>query len=93
VLKLDQANDSATIWFNPNTSLTEAQQPAGITTIRTGLGTNDTFDEIRLRAGNNAGATTFSDIKIQDTTAFAIPEPSSAVLGAIGLLALVRRRR
>ena len=94
VLKIDQAAGSATIWFNPDTAVAEASQPAGITTVRTGLGTNLQFDEIRIRAGggNALAATTFSGITIQNTTVF-VPEPGSAVLGALGLLTLLRRRR
>jgi len=92
VLKIDQAAGSATIWFNPDTAVAEASQPAGITTVRTGQGIALQFDDIWLRAGNNNGSTTFSGITIQNTTVF-VPEPGSAVLGALGLLTLLRRRR
>ena len=92
VLKIEQAAGRATIWFNPDTAVAEALQPAGITTVRTGQGTGLQFDQITLRAGTSVGATTFSGITIQNTTVF-IQEPGSAVLGALGLLTLLRRRR
>ncbi len=93
VMKLDQAASTATVWFNPNLTVLEGAQPAGITTIRSGLTTNDEFDSVNIRAGNDAGSTTFSNITIQNTTPFGVPETGSAVLAGVAALGLFRRRR
>lgn len=92
VMKLDQAANTATIWLNPNLTVLEASQPAGITTVRSGLGTADEFDSINLRAGNDAGSTTFSNISIQNNTVF-VPEVGSSLLAGLSLLGMMIRRR
>jgi PEP-CTERM motif len=94
------ANDNITVWLNPNLSLSEAAQSASLTT---NFFANATFNNIYLREGddgdlvNNAAGWNFSDIAIAenptDTGFFAVPEPSAALLGAFGLLGLLRRRR
>ncbi len=93
VMKLDQAANTATVWFNPNLTLLEAAQPAGITTVRSALGINDEFESINVRAGNDTGSTTFSNITIQNTTPFGIPEPTTGLLAGLALLGVIRRRR
>jgi hypothetical protein len=93
VFKLDQAANTATVWFNPNLTLLEAAQPAGITTVRSGLGTNDEFESINIRAGNDAGSTTFSNLTIQNTSPFGVPQPTTGLLAGLALLGMMRRRR
>ena len=87
-------NDNITVWLNPNLALTEAAQSPSLTT---NFFANASFDEIRLREGGGGNGWTFSDIVIAgnstDTGFFAVPEPSAALLGAFGLIGLLRRRK
>jgi PEP-CTERM motif len=46
------------------------------------------IDSVGITAGNATTATTFSDFKLQT-----IPEPGTALLGGLGVLGLLRRRR
>ncbi|MCB1132062.1 MAG: PEP-CTERM sorting domain-containing protein, partial [Verrucomicrobiae bacterium] len=86
--------DNITVWLNPNLALTEAAQSPSLTT---NFFANASFDEIRLREGGGGNGWTFSDIVIAgnstDTGFFAVPEPSAALLGAFGLIGLLRRRK
>jgi hypothetical protein len=89
------ANDNVTVWLNPNLSLTEAAQSAALTTY---FSADANFDTIYLREGGGGDGWTFSNFSIAengtDTGFFAaVPEPSAALLGGLGLLALLRRRR
>jgi hypothetical protein len=88
------ANDDVTVWLNPNLSLTEAEQSASLTTS---FNADATFTNIFLREGGGGDGWTFSNIAIAenstDTGFFAVPEPSAALLGGVGMLALLRRRR
>lgn len=87
-------DDLITVWLDPDLALPEGAQDPLLTTS---FAANATFDNIRLRHGGGGDGWTFSNILIADSgTApgfFAIPEPSSALLGALGLLATLRRRR
>ena len=95
ILKLEQSTNSATIWFNPNVSLSEVGQDPGFTTHLTGLGVEDTFDSIWLRAGTTTGSTTFSNMSVRNDTPFiSVPEPSyGLLLGIAGTIILLGRRR
>lgn len=88
------ANDNITVWLNPNLSLTEAAQNPSLTTS---FSANATFDTIYLREGGGGGGWTYTSFSIAenatDTGFFAVPEPSAALLGAFGLLGILRRRR
>lgn len=87
-------NDSITVWLNPNLGLTEAAQSASLTT---NFFADATFDNILLREGGLGDGWNFSNIAIAenstDTGFFAVPEPSAALLGAVGVIGLLRRRR
>jgi len=88
-----EANDNITVWLNPNLSLTEAAQSASLTTS---FSADANFDRIYLReGGNNGSGWTFSNIAIAESFSeiAAVPEPSAALLGGVGMLALLRRRR
>lgn len=91
------ANDSITVWMNPNLSLSEGAQSS---TWTTNFSANASFNDIVLREGDDgvgsvAGGWNFSDIGVATTFAeiAAIPEPSAALLGSLGVLALLRRRK
>jgi hypothetical protein len=87
------ANDNITVWLNPNLSLTEAAQSASLTTS---FSADANFDTIYLReGGDNGSGWTFSNIAIAESFSeiAAVPEPSAALLGGLGMLALLRRRR
>jgi hypothetical protein len=89
------ANDNITVWLNPNLSLTEAAQSASLTT---NFLANATFNTIYLREGGGGDGWTYSNFAIAenstDTGFFApVPEPSAALLGGLGMLPLLRRRR
>jgi hypothetical protein len=97
VLRVDfnsLASDNVTVWLNPNLSLTEAAQSVSRTTY---FNADATFTNIFLREGGGGGGWAFSDIAIAENSTdagfFAVPEPSAALLGAFGMLALLRRRR
>lgn len=86
-------NDNITAWLNPNLGLTEAAQSSSLTT---NFFANATFNDILLREGGGGGGWSFSAIAIAENstdTGFFVPEPSAALLGAFGLVGLLRRRR
>ncbi|HEX2750043.1 MAG TPA: PEP-CTERM sorting domain-containing protein, partial [Verrucomicrobiales bacterium] len=94
VLKLTQSTGTAVVWFNPNLGVPEAAQDTGLTTTLTGLGANAAFDNIRIRAGNGTGSTTFSAMSVQTDSPFAVPEPSGVLLaGLAGMVMASRRQR
>jgi MYXO-CTERM domain-containing protein len=98
VIRVDfnsEANDNITVWLNPNLSQTEAAQNAALTTY---FAADANFDRIYLReGGNNGSGWTYCNFAIAenstDTGFFAVPESSAALLGAFGLIGLLRRRR
>jgi hypothetical protein len=64
--------------------LTYLAQPKGITPL---IGSIDSITiNAPLAAGSGGALETYSTLKL-------VPEPSSALLGAVGALALLRRRR
>jgi hypothetical protein len=88
-------NDNITAWLNPDLGLTEAAQNSSLVTT---FMADATFNDIKLREGGGGSGWAYSNIAIAENSTdsgffAAVPEPSSALLGAIGLLALLRRRR
>ena len=98
VAAIDQAANTISLFVNPDFSQTIAANSAAFT-LNYG-GNNDSFDTIRLRAGNeNTGNTwQYDNINVTDVSPFAaVPEPSSLSLLAgpaiLGAWFYVRRRR
>jgi hypothetical protein len=92
---LSGSNDNITVWLNPDMGLTEAAQSSSLVTTFTA---DATFNDIQIREGGGGSGWAYSNIAIAENSTdsgffAAVPEPSSALLGAIGLLALLRRRR
>ena len=98
VLRVDfvsGGDDNISVWLNPNLSQTEASQSSSLKTTFTA---NATFNNILLREGGGGGGWSFSDIAIaensSDTGFFAaVPETSTSLLGALGMIFLLKRRR
>jgi MYXO-CTERM domain-containing protein len=79
--------DSVTVWLDPTLG---AGDPLGGTTI---TGKNLTWDRLALSDydGNSAA---WDEVRWgTDFDSVTVPEPTSALLGSFGLLALLRRRR
>ncbi|CAN5394256.1 hypothetical protein BH23VER1_BH23VER1_13200 [soil metagenome] len=87
------SDDVATIWLDPDTTLSEAMQDP---TISSTTGTDDqAFNQFRLRGNHNWS---FDEVRFGTTfdSVTPIPEPSSAVLGLLATVAFgacMRRRR
>ncbi|MCW1922933.1 hypothetical protein OKA05_10250 [Luteolibacter arcticus] len=80
-------SDSVTVWLDP---ILGAGDPLGGTTI---TGKNLTWDRLALSdyEGNSAA---WDEVRWgTDFDSVTIPEPASALLGSLGLLSLLRRRR
>ncbi len=95
VLKLDYlaaANDNVTIFFDPDLSLAEGGQAAGIQTLVSG---NASFDFINLRSGNAPHPWEYDEIRMGTTweSVTPVPEPSQISLMAGALVAFLLRRR
>jgi PEP-CTERM motif len=83
--------DSVTVWQNPD--LNGSGDLTGGTTL---TGFDMAFDRISVAAFSGP-ATSWDEIRIgtsvDDIRLLVVPEPSAALLGGLGLLALLRRRR
>lgn len=86
------ANDNVTVWLNPNLGLTEGAQSSSLTTS---FSADANFDRIYLREGGGGDGWTYSNFAIAETFSeiAAVPEPSAALLGGLGLISLLRRKR
>lgn len=86
ILRLDATNISIAASLTDNADLL-VEWPATITAASP---SNFTYDAVGILIGGTINATvgTFTNVNVE-----AIPEPSIAVLGALGALALFRRRR
>lgn len=85
------ASDSLTMWVDPDLSGGPGSDPSGGVSV-TGL---NLVAINNFRVGSGAGGNSFDEIRFGTTLADVgvIPEPGSALLGGLGLMALLRRRR
>lgn len=89
-------NDNISVWLNPNLAATEDAQSTSLVTSFTA---NATFNNILLREGGGGSGWNFSDIAIAENStdagffAAAVPETSTSLLGALGMICLLRRKR
>lgn len=87
------ASDSVTMWMNPDLTGGFASDPSGGIPLGSGL---DLFAINNIRFGSGGGAGNVVDeIRFGTTleSVIAVPEPGAALLGAIGALAVLRRRQ
>lgn len=92
-LDYDAANPlSATVWLDPDTSLAEGAQAAGISTDIAAAKPVDGFDSFRLRGSR---VWEFDEIRIGTTWADVtpVPEPSGPLLALVGVAGLLLHRR
>jgi hypothetical protein len=90
VAQIDFDNDKLNLWVDP-TLADQASPDASRAYTNTNWST-----AVRLASGgtNGAGATTWDNLAVGSGWTDVVPEPSSAIfLGAIGAMALLRRRR
>jgi MYXO-CTERM domain-containing protein len=81
------------MWINPNLAATEASQFTPWAAWRSG---NAGYQGVSFISDTDAVDLVFSNIAVYtegDTPFGAVPEPSAALLGGLGLLTLLRRRR
>ena len=85
-------NDVLTIWLNPDFGSPLAAQTPNRTTTFNG---DFSFTSLQLREGGAGNGWNFSGIQVATTPTEIgfVPEPSSALLGLVGLLGLVFGRR
>jgi MYXO-CTERM domain-containing protein len=84
-------NDTGALFVNPTTTNGSGDTPyIGLTTL--GNDPTITFSSVNLRQGAAGNAPTVVIDSLSVATE-AIPEPSAALLGALGALGLLRRRR
>lgn len=82
------ANDTGALYINPTTVDGSGDTAyVGMTTVGTDA---VTFSSVNLRQGGSGSAPT---VTIDNISVSSIPEPASALLGSLGILGLLRRRR
>jgi hypothetical protein len=81
------------MWIDPNLAATEASQ---FTPWAAWRSSNDGYQGVSFISDTDAVDLVFSNIAVYtegDTPFSLVPEPSTALLGGVGMLALLRRRR
>ena len=82
-------NDTGSLWVNP-TSEDGSTDTAYVGLTVLGVDPTVAINTINLRQGNASNAATLT---VDNLSVYTIPEPATALLGAFGLLGLLRRRR
>lgn len=83
-------DDTLTAWLNPDFSIPDTAQAFSTTIVK-----DLPFDRITLREGGGSGGWTFTDVRVATTPQGIgfVPEPSTATLGLMGCLLLLRGHR
>lgn len=96
VFKIDfdeTATTSAQVWINPDPTLAEGVQPAGISSLIPAARPEQGFNTFRMR-GNSVFS--FDEVRMgttwEDVTPTVIPEPSGSLLSLLALTGLALRR-
>jgi hypothetical protein len=82
------ANDTGALFVNP-TTLSGTGDTAYVAATNVGVDAT-TLSSFSFRQGTASSA---AGLTIDDVAVFVVPEPATALLGAVGLLGLLRRRR
>ena len=82
-------NDTGALWVNP-TSADGSADTAYVGLTIQGADPAVALNTVNLRQGSASNAATLT---VDDLSVYTIPEPASVLLGAFGLLGLLRRRR
>ena len=87
-------NDVSNLWINPDASTFNTGSTPTATLTATGGTDRTIINQFLLRGAAGSPAGVFDELRIGTTWAsVAVPEPATALLGAFGLLGLLRRRR
>ena len=90
VSRYNPTTDAIALWVG---SYVEGAPTISTTGTDASTGTNGFVIRQAGAFDNGASSMTFQNLTVASTFAEAVPEPSSALLGGLGLLALLRRRR
>lgn len=88
-----QSGAGVFMWINPSLGNMESSQPTNIAYWRSGQAT---YRGVEITTDTANVDLNFSNIRVYtgvDTPFSLVPEPSTALLGGLGMLALLRRRR
>ena len=90
VVAYDIDNNATSLWIDPSsegdTSIDSVSGTASLTISKVGLRQSDSSQNETITVDNLVVATIFDEV-------IGVPEPTSLLLGALGLLGLLRRRR
>lgn len=87
-------NDVSNLWINPDASTFKAGTAPTSTLTASGGTDLSIINQFLLRGAAGSPAGVFDELRIGSSWAsVAVPEPATALLGAFGLLGLLRRRR
>jgi uncharacterized protein (TIGR03382 family) len=93
VAKMDLGAGTVSLWVGATGSTIDVSNPADASV--SGISSLAGIQGIRINGYNGSASQSFDNLTIATTLAEvnAVPEPTAALLGGLGLLALLRRRR